>query len=131
MTAFIVANCVIDIQPVLVLGTGLGYMGLDVHGLSHTLLGATVLAALVGLWHWRNSAWWSGALWGAWSHVLLDSLCHDDVYPFYPLLRGNPFFIDAHGMVTLVCAAVLTYYLARWVSSLKVGERFARWRAGT
>ena len=133
IVSFILANLVIDIQPVLVLGTGWGdRFNLDVHGLSHTMLGATILAVLfVGIWRFRSSAWWAGALWGAWSHVLLDAMCHDDVYPFYPLTRYNPLNFDIHGTVTLVSAGVLTYYLARWVQSLKVGERFARWRAGS
>jgi membrane-bound metal-dependent hydrolase YbcI (DUF457 family) len=133
IVSFIITNCVIDIQPILVLGSGLGErFNLDVHGLSHTLLGATILAALfVGVWRIRSAAWWAGALWGAWSHVFLDAMCHDDVYPFYPWTRYNPLNLDIHSTVTLVCAGILTFYLTRWVQSLKVGERFAQWRAGS
>lgn len=136
IASFIIANCVIDIQPILVLGIlqpeVVSRFNLDAHGLSHTLLGATILAVLfVGIWRFWSARWWAGVLYGAWSHVLLDSLCHDDVWPFYPLMDGNPFYINAHETVSLICAAVLTYYLARWVQSLKVGERYVRWRAGS
>lgn len=37
------------------------------------------------------------ALIGAWSHVVLDSLMHLDIEPFFPVSRLNPFL----GMVTL------------------------------
>lgn len=131
IASFIAVNCVIDLQPALVLLSGWEHLGLDVHGLSHTLAGSTVLAALVGIWRFRSAAWWAGSLWGAWSHVMLDAMCRDDVYPFYPWTRHNPINFDIHGAVTLACAAVLTYYLARWVQSMKVSERFARWRDGS
>ena len=130
IVSFILINCLIDVEPVTVILMDLGKW-LPVHGGFHTLAGATILGAFVGIWRFWSVAWWAGAIWGAWSHVLLDSLCHHDVKPFHPWIDGNPFYIDAHGAVTLICAGVLTFYLARWVQSLRVGERFARWRAGS
>ena len=37
-----------------------------------------------------NTAAWSGALIGAWSHLLLDSLMHEDIKPFSPFTDANP-----------------------------------------
>jgi hypothetical protein len=87
------------------------------HGFSHTYLGATLIA-LVALflgrpvcqwlldgWHsdgasrfmdWlrgpRRITWWaaaSGATIGTYSHVLLDSIMHADMQPFWPFAAGN------------------------------------------
>jgi hypothetical protein len=88
-----------------------------VHGPSHTYLGAMALAAvtlLVGrpvcqrlLDHWvpdgsagfmdwlrgpRRISWTaalSGSLVGTYSHVLLDSIMHADMQPFWPFAAGN------------------------------------------
>ncbi|MCW8884326.1 MAG: hypothetical protein OQK12_03600 [Motiliproteus sp.] len=98
---------VMDIQPLIVLVTGEGHL----HGFSHTYIGATLLAVLsavsgkylsqFGLWLLRitpsistNIAWWVvflSAFIGSYSHVLLDSVMHSDVQPFYPLMLGNSF----------------------------------------
>ena len=37
-----------------------------------------------------NTAAWSGALIGAWSHLLLDSFMHEDIKPFSPFTDANP-----------------------------------------
>ena len=127
---------VMDIQPLIVLLTGEGHL----HGFSHTYLGAaliTVFAALTGKYLGefgliileidRNRAirisWpiavLSAAI-GSSSHVLLDSIMHGDMQPFYPLSMANP----ALGVISVtalhkVCiysglAGAGLYYLISW-----------------
>lgn len=98
---------VMDIQPLIVLLSGEGHL----HGFSHTYIGASVLAVFagvtgkylsqVGLWilkvtpsYTESIPWWVvfiSAFIGSYSHVLLDSVMHTDVQPFYPLSISNPF----------------------------------------
>lgn len=127
---------VMDLQPLFVLISGEGHL----HGFSHTYVGATLLAilsaltgkylALFGLWLLKieksihhNIKWWVvflSAFVGAFSHVLLDSIMHSDVQPFYPMSLSNPFlsFMSVsllHKLCLysgLVGAAV--YYLIQW-----------------
>lgn len=97
---------IMDIQPLIVLITGEGHL----HGFSHTYVGATLLALLaaltgkylseIGLYvlglnkEWKvKIAWWVtflSAFIGAYSHVLLDSIMHSDLEPFYPFNSHNP-----------------------------------------
>ncbi len=101
------SQIVMDIQPLLVLLSGEGHL----HGFSHTYVGAVLLAAFsavtgkylaqAGLIVLQvsqsgnvNIPWWVVALsacLGTFSHVLLDSIMHADVQPFYPLTLDNPF----------------------------------------
>ena len=99
------AQIIMDIQPLLFMLSGHGHL----HGFSHTYIGATLLAILsalsgkylseIGLFilglnrNWRvNIAWWVcfvSAFIGTYSHVLLDSVMHIDVTPFWPLSTSN------------------------------------------
>lgn len=114
-TTFALANVLMDLEPVaLFLLTG------DPgHPWLHTLVGAGAVAittALLGrrpcecflrAWNHRLYAGWqrqylavdphmttmqagAGALLGAFSHLLLDSVMHVDVSPLWPLIDGNP-----------------------------------------
>ena len=111
--AFAGANVLIDIEP----AAYWIIEGEPAHRFFHTYLGASlvgVLAALIALvalpyWlRWWNrqmspaqAKWlgveaevsrfsvWFGAMIGAWSHVLLDSIMHHDVVPFSPVTQGN------------------------------------------
>ena len=111
--AFAGANVLIDIEP----AAYWIIEGEPAHRFFHTYLGASlvgVLAALIALvalpyWlRWWNrqmspaqAKWlgvdtevsrfsvWCGAILGAWSHVLLDSIMHHDVVPFAPAALGN------------------------------------------
>lgn len=112
-TIFGFSQILIDLQPLFsMLGA---YIAL--HGLSHTYLGATIIAiiaALIGrpvcqffLCGWNrhlsatensllivkeNFSWpiaFSSALIGTYSHILLDSIMHADLIPFYPLRIKN------------------------------------------
>lgn len=99
------AQIVMDIQPLLVLLSGEGHL----HGFTHTYIGATLLAifsALTGKYLAEfglrlleikynppvNIRWWVAflsAFIGTFSHVLLDSIMHGDVQPFYPWHLDN------------------------------------------
>ncbi|MEP1551153.1 MAG: metal-dependent hydrolase [Paraglaciecola sp.] len=99
---------VMDIQPLIVLLSGEGHL----HGFSHTYIGATIIAILAGISgkylsefglmvlrisKYENPisiAWWVvflSAFIGSFSHVLLDSIMHLDVEPFYPFTLDNAF----------------------------------------
>lgn len=100
------AQIIMDLQPLFVLVTGDG----DLHGFSHTYIGATLLAVfaalsgkylsevgLVLLGISRNEdpvkiIWWVSflsAFIGTYSHVVLDSIMHSDIEPYYPLSITN------------------------------------------
>lgn len=98
------AQILMDIQPLIVLLTGEGHL----HGFSHTYVGATLLAlfAIVTGKHlselgltWLGLGevsirWWVvclSAFVGTFSHVLLDSLMHADLQPWFPFSLDNPF----------------------------------------
>ena len=101
------AQIVMDVQPLLVMITGAGHL----HGFSHTYLGAILLALFsaltgkylseVGLYLFELNKDWSikigwgvafvSAFIGTFSHVLLDSIMHADVQPFYPFTLNNRF----------------------------------------
>ncbi|MEO9944743.1 metal-dependent hydrolase [Paraglaciecola sp.] len=99
---------VMDIQPLIVLLSGEGHL----HGFSHTYIGATIIAILAGISgkylsefglmvlrisKYENPisiAWrvvFLSAFIGSFSHVLLDSIMHLDVEPFYPFTLENAF----------------------------------------
>jgi len=99
------AQIIMDLQPLFVMITGEGHL----HGFSHTYLGATILAILsalsgkylseIGLYilglnkEWEIVIGWRvtflSAFIGSFSHVLLDSIMHADVEPFFPLTSTN------------------------------------------
>ena len=104
------AQIVMDLQPLVVLLTGEGHL----HGFSHTYIGAILLAifsALTGKFLSEfgllvlgiskkinpiKIAWWVvfvSAFIGTFSHVLLDSIMHSDVEPFFPISLKNEFVI--------------------------------------
>ncbi len=88
--AFVLANGVMDIQPVLALGFG---VPVEVHGWTHSLLGACVLALVLTALVWslpRRRAYAAGVWLGTLSHVGLDSLMHPDLSPLWPWRTGNP-----------------------------------------
>lgn len=100
--AFCAANVLIDVESVWNLLHGHA----QVHAFFHTYLGATLAglatAGLCLMWRrWRLSAplpaahrrsLTLGALLGAWSHVLLDSVMHADIRPLAPFSESNALF---------------------------------------
>lgn len=100
---FIAANIVVDFD--VIVGVLFDLPG-RVHGTSHTLWGAVLLAFLFVML--AKPKWWAGALWGAVSHVLLDSIVHSDVLPFWPFITTNPFYIpDSYYIVSWLCLTSL------------------------
>jgi fluoride ion exporter CrcB/FEX len=99
------AQILTDIEPLIAITTGWGRL----HGLSHSYLGATILA-LVAAWTGKlflglaldavriqdvpNAISWRAAVIsgfiGTYSHVLLDSIMHFDVEPFAPISQWSP-----------------------------------------
>ena len=107
------SQIIMDIQPLLVMVTGRG----DLHGISHTIIGATVIAifsAITGKYFSEYVFVWLdkdftefqksifdlpkfisykvaflSAFIGTYSHVLLDSLMHSDLRPLFPISDNN------------------------------------------
>ncbi|WP_086932303.1 metal-dependent hydrolase [Agarilytica rhodophyticola] len=111
---------VMDIQPLVVLITGEGHL----HGFSHTYIGACLLAifsALSGKYLSEialkmvqrrpiHIAWWVSllsAFVGSFSHVLLDSIMHADMEPFFPFSEINPIL----GIISIPALHKLCIYL--------------------
>lgn len=111
------SQIVIDIQPLVVMLTGKG----ELHGLSHTVLGATVIGLLCGLLgkpigerflkfyvepkgipiSWRVS--FISAFIGTYSHILIDSIMHSDVIPLWPFSKAS----SLHGIISIDALHVL------------------------
>jgi membrane-bound metal-dependent hydrolase YbcI (DUF457 family) len=102
------AQIVMDIQPLIVLVSNTRRF--ELHGFSHTYLGATLLAVLSALSGKYLSefglkllglstmtqpikiVWWIAffsAFIGTYSHVVLDSIMHSDIQPYFPFMDGN------------------------------------------
>ncbi|MDH5434999.1 MAG: metal-dependent hydrolase [Gammaproteobacteria bacterium] len=117
------AQIIMDIQPLVVLITGEGHL----HGFTHTYVGATLLAifsALTGKYlselglrilriddHGKPiSITWKitfiSSFVGTYSHVILDSIMHRDVEPFYPFFSEN----ELLGMITVAQLHKLCLY---------------------
>lgn len=96
---------VMDIQPLIVMLSGNGH----IHGFTHTYIGASLIAIFSAVSGKHISEfglklldvpvpnsgkifWWVcflSAFIGSFSHVLLDSIMHSDVEPFYPFSLLN------------------------------------------
>ncbi|PTT88070.1 hypothetical protein DBR42_10430 [Pelomonas sp. HMWF004] len=97
--SFVAANVLIDVESLYNLVHGRH----PVHAFFHTYVGATLvaLALVVAFWLLRRAGVQRllpaltlrqvtlGALLGAWSHVLLDSVMHADIQPLQPLSAAN------------------------------------------
>ena len=104
-----------DIQPLLVMITGVGHL----HGFSHTFMGSTGIAVIAVITGVPLSNWFIfsktfgfreedkkllgidskigwlvatvSSLIGSYSHVVLDAIMHSDVQPYYPVNLKNPY----------------------------------------
>lgn len=113
-SVFVFTNLIIDLEPITLFLVTMNPQ----HLFFHTIIGATLIAVLcahfgrewcelaIEIWNdeirgrpeakWFTSerrisktAAWSGALIGAWSHLLLDSFMHDDIKPLRPFTDAN------------------------------------------
>ena len=110
---FTLTNILIDCEPLYYFFT----TGVLSHKFFHTVIGGTIIAVLcatlgkpiceLGLRIWNKTLYmgdlkwfksdlkintissWSGALIGAYSHLLFDSIMHRDVTPFSPFTNHN------------------------------------------
>ncbi|MGQ9781842.1 MAG: hypothetical protein ACUVQ8_06305 [Nitrososphaeria archaeon] len=107
LPAFLIANVVLDVEPMLVLFLGLDY---PMHGFLHSFLGGSIVAVVLSpimvalngsfqkaLSRFRlkqklshRSVWFSSFS-GIYLHILLDSPLYSDIRPFFPL-NINPFY---------------------------------------
>jgi hypothetical protein len=132
------AQIVMDIQPLMVIIIGEGHL----HGFSHTYVGATIIAIIaaltgkylsefglkvIGISEQQNIIkikWlvvFVSSFIGTYSHVVLDSIMHGDVNPFYPLSQANGMF----GLISItelhhICiysgvAGALVYYSVQYM----------------
>jgi membrane-bound metal-dependent hydrolase YbcI (DUF457 family) len=139
------AQIVMDIQPLIVLISGEGHL----HGFTHTFVGAiliTVIAALTGKYLSEfglkiiriskndnpiSIVWWVvflSAFIGSFSHVLLDSIMHSDVEPFFPFILDNQFLgLISVSMLHKAClysglVGAAIYYGINWKLKKKANQ---------
>ncbi len=131
------SQIVMDLQPLWVLLNGHGHL----HGFSHTFIGGSLLAVIsalsgkylseFGLTILKISkatqpikiSWlvaFISAFVGCFSHVILDSIMHSDVQPFYPVTLNNP-MLDYLSVASLHKFCLYTglfggaiFYLVQW-----------------
>jgi hypothetical protein len=137
---FGIAQIAMDVEP----GIGM-LLGWEVlHGQSHTVLGALLIACLVA-WiaplictpilqrynhevrHYKQDwleeppqmdkyAVWAGALFGTFSHIVLDSLMHHDIHPLAPFSDTNPLMdLVTHDGVYQWCVLMGAVGCAWWL----------------
>ncbi|MBF0603642.1 MAG: hypothetical protein HQL07_08100 [Nitrospirae bacterium] len=113
-TSFALANGLVDLEPILLFLT----TGIPDHRFFHTFPGITVVGLLASwpgiyLCRWWVLKWnqwlspsqhrwlgvspsmtffsvFAGALLGSWSHLILDSVMHWTMQPFWPFFHNNP-----------------------------------------
>jgi hypothetical protein len=120
---FVLANVVIDFEPLAVMVFGLDY---PLHGYFHTLLIGGILGLLWGLAAYPFRPVWrffmvivglsyqptlpkmmiSGML-GIWLHLVIDSFLYQEMNPFFPVM-GNPLHAAIrYSRVFYICEASL------------------------
>lgn len=139
---FGIAQVAMDIEPGIRMAAGSDVL----HGPTHTILGALLMALLVTLiapsicdalltkWNkevvyyqqlWlahpgsvSRTAVITGACFGTLSHVVLDSLMHHDVHPLSPFSQANPFIgLMTHDGVYQGCTIAGALGIAAWLAS--------------
>lgn len=101
-------------------------LGLPLPGhppLTHSLMGALGIALIVSLFGFRSRKWIYGAFLGAVSHVLLDTLVHSEMLPFFPL-AGNPAYMGWMEPLSIVLVPLTIWFTAQCVSG--IGAWFRR-----
>lgn len=137
---FGIAQVAMDIEPGVRMAAGTDVL----HGPTHTILGALIMAFLVmlvapGICNYLLAKWNKeviyykrpgllhsgpvsktavvmGAFFGTLSHVLLDSLIHHDIHPLSPFSQANPFMdLITHDGVYQACTIVGVLGSAAWL----------------
>ncbi len=141
LITFGIAQIAMDIEPGIGMLTGAEVL----HGPSHTIVGALVIALLVMLvspgicdfllkrWnkevlhyklHWMaealpvsKDAVIFGAFFGTLSHVLLDSLMHHDMRPLFPFSDANPLVgLITHDEIYQLCTIAGVLGAMAWIT---------------
>jgi len=130
---FILANVVIDIEPLLVMVFNLSY---PLHGCAHTFIGASIVGGIWGFIAYQFRTTFeavletlklphkfalkqyilSGIL-GALLHVLFDAPLYADIRPFYPLETNPLYGLISSPLMYGICSilfvlAVILYFCA-------------------
>ena len=145
--AFGVAQVAMDIEPGIRMALGTDVL----HGATHTILGALIVAFLVMLiapsicnylmtkWnkeviHYKmpglahagavsKTAIITGALFGTLSHVVLDGLMHNDIHPLSPFSQTNPFMgLITHDGIYQACTIAGVLGIAAWLAFQWIGR---------
>ncbi len=145
LLAFSIAQIAMDIEPLI----GMIRNSAILHGPTHTYLGAIAIGLLVGFvspyiyrpiirrynceitFHklvWlsepaepSHTAIWSGAFFGTFSHVFLDSFMHYDMRPFAPFSDANPLLSAiSHDGVYQLCVVLgvvgsVAWLITKWI----------------
>lgn len=134
---FLVANVIVDIEPILVILLSLDY---PLHGFLHSFLGGTGVAVLLAwammgvrgrfspllrFFRLEQESSLKGiplaALSGVYIHILLDSRMYGDIRPFYPL-DVNPFLSLGSGWeIYSLCFWCFIGGMALYAARLAVG----------
>jgi membrane-bound metal-dependent hydrolase YbcI (DUF457 family) len=99
---FVIANVIVDIEPLLVLVFGLDVRwGYSLHGFFHTFLGGALIAlaltkVMVKFYSYLGKETnirkiYITALSGVWLHIVLDSVLYTDIKPLFPM-KWNPLY---------------------------------------
>jgi hypothetical protein len=148
LTMFGAAQIAMDIEPLVGIIRG----SAELHGWTHTYVGATLIGAAVLLlarplcirivrwWNaelerhrldWLASSgaigWGSaaaGAFIGTWSHVALDSIMHLDMVPLRPFAEGNRLLLATDvDSLYWACLAAGVAGMAVWIASAYLRRR--------
>jgi len=121
--AFILGNVIVDIEPAIIMFSGLD---IPLHGFFHSLIGGAIAAILLSIviivfkkqikefmrnfgieQKFTKPRIFAGAIAGIWLHIFMDSLVYPYpvINPIFPL-QGNPFYVGMD-LITmyLVCIA--------------------------
>jgi len=144
---FGVAQILMDIEPLIGLFRNSGTL----HGVTHTLIGAIIIAILAAIVSpyichlilgrfnrevefykvgWlsapetaSNIVIYSSAYFGTLSHVLIDSFIYYDIHPFVPFSELNPFLnIISQDGVYYICSVSAIVGAIAWVIRKKMGN---------
>lgn len=142
MITFGIAQVAMDVEPGIRMAAGMDVL----HGPTHTILGALVMAFIVMLiapsicsalltkWNkevvFYQQLWLAhpgsvskiaiimGACFGTLSHVVLDSLIHHDVHPLSPFSQANPFMgLMTHDGLYQACTIAGLLGIVGWLVS--------------
>ncbi len=119
LPVFVLANVVVDIEPLAVILFGLNY---PVHGYCHTFLIGSAVGAMWALIAYSGKGAFQklmkllhlsydtnlgkmliSAILGVWFHVLFDAPLYTDIRPFYPSISNPMYRVIGGSTIYLIC----------------------------